>query len=263
MTRFEWPTLLWGERTISVLSDGLQRLDGGAMFGVVPRVLWEKKLPPDERNRIRLGMNCLLVDGPEGRTVVEVGSGGKDDAKFQDIYGLERDGGLPQRLIDRGAPAETVDRVVVYSVQDDFQHPIEPTDGMTFSLYGLTDFQVQGWNGTGWVTLGSVSGNNLVKRTVSFGAYTTDRIRILVTRSKDGGWSRITELEAWTSDATATTPTINYALASQGGAPTSIGRIGPRSRGNVSIPARLVPTGTFRSASPRSGRGSARSSTSS
>ena len=113
MTRFEWPTLLWGERTITVLSDGLQRLDGGAMFGVVPRVLWEKKLAPDDRNRIRLGMNCLLVDGPGGRTLIEVGSGDKDDAKFQDIYGLERDGGLPRRLADRGAPPETVDRVVL------------------------------------------------------------------------------------------------------------------------------------------------------
>jgi glyoxylase-like metal-dependent hydrolase (beta-lactamase superfamily II) len=113
VTRFEWPTLLWGERTITVLSDGLQRLDGGAMFGVVPRVLWEKKLPPDDRNRIRLGMNCLLIEGPEGRTIVEVGSGDKDDAKFQDIYGLERDGGLPRRLSDRAAPPETVDRVVL------------------------------------------------------------------------------------------------------------------------------------------------------
>ena len=113
MTRFDWPTLLWGERTVTVLSDGLQHLDGGAMFGVVPRVLWEKKLPADDRNRIRLGMNCLLVDGPEGRTVIEVGSGGKDDARFQDIYGLERDGGLPKRLADRGASPETVDRVVL------------------------------------------------------------------------------------------------------------------------------------------------------
>ena len=111
--RFSWPPLSWGERTITVLSDGLQRLDGGAMFGVVPRVLWEKKLPPDDRNRIRLGMNCLLVEGPEGRTVVEVGSGGKDDEKFRDIYGIERDGGLPQRLVEHGAPPVSVDRVVL------------------------------------------------------------------------------------------------------------------------------------------------------
>ena len=108
-----WPPLAWGERTVTVLSDGLQRLDGGAMFGVVPRALWEKKLPPDERNRIRLGMNCLLVEGPEGRTVVETGSGGKDDAKFRDIYGIERHGGLPARLVEAGAAPETIDRVVV------------------------------------------------------------------------------------------------------------------------------------------------------
>lgn len=113
MTVRAWPPLHWGERTVTVLSDGLQRLDGGAMFGVVPRVLWEKKLPADEQNRIRLGMNCLLVEGSEGRTVIETGAGGKDDAKFRDIYGIERDGGLPARLAEAGVPPETIDRVVV------------------------------------------------------------------------------------------------------------------------------------------------------
>lgn len=113
MTQLSWPPLAWGERTVTVLSDGLQHLDGGAMFGIVPRVLWEKKLPPDARNRIRLGMNCLLIEGPEGRTLVETGSGDKDDAKFADIYGLERDGGLPARLAAAGAPPETISRVVL------------------------------------------------------------------------------------------------------------------------------------------------------
>lgn len=111
MTRFSWPPIRWGDNTVMVLSDGLQRLDGGAMFGVVPRVLWERRLPADDRNRIRLGMNSLLIDGPDGRTVVETGSGGKDDAKFQSIYGLERDGGLVARLEAAGAPPETIDRV--------------------------------------------------------------------------------------------------------------------------------------------------------
>lgn len=113
MTRFAWPPLAWGERTVTVVSDGLQRLDGGAMFGVVPRVLWEKKLPPDDRNRIRLGMNCLLIEGPEGRTIVETGAGGKDDARFQDIYGLEREGGLTARLEGLGVDPGTIDRVVL------------------------------------------------------------------------------------------------------------------------------------------------------
>jgi hypothetical protein len=91
---------------------------------------------------------------------------------------------------------KTIDHVVVYTVQDNYASPVEPTDTMTFSLYGITAFTVQGWNGSAWVNLGSVSGNNLVKRTVNFSAYTTDRIRIRVTASL-AGYSRITEVEAW------------------------------------------------------------------
>ena len=54
---------------------------------------------------------------------------------------------------------------------------------MTFSLYGIIDFTVQGWNGSAWVTLATVTGNNLVKRTVTFTAFTTDRIRVNVTNA--------------------------------------------------------------------------------
>src|SRR5439155_1047495 len=92
--------------------------------------------------------------------------------------------------------SKTIDHVVVYTVQDNWQSPVEPTDTMTFTLWGLTDFTVQGWNGSAWVTLGTVSGNNLVKRTVYFTAYTTDRIRINVTNALNA-YSRITEVEAW------------------------------------------------------------------
>ena len=74
--------------------------------------------------------------------------------------------------------------------------PVEPTDAQTFSLYGVTDFSVQAWNGSAWVTLGAVAGNNLVKRTVNFAAYATDRIRINITNALASS-SRITEVEAW------------------------------------------------------------------
>ena len=89
-----------------------------------------------------------------------------------------------------------VDRVVVYTLQDNFASPVEPTDGLTFTQYGVRDFTVQGWNGSAWVTLATVSGNNLVKRTVTFAAATVDRIRINVTSALDR-YSRITEIEAW------------------------------------------------------------------
>ena len=92
--------------------------------------------------------------------------------------------------------SKTIDRVVVYTVQDNYSSPIEPTDTLTFTAYGVTDFTVQGWNGSAWVVLGTVTGNNLVKRTVSFAAFTTDRILVNITNAL-ASYSRITEIEAW------------------------------------------------------------------
>ena len=70
----------------------------------------------------------------------------------------------------------------MYSVQDTYSAPIEPTDTMTFTNYGVVDFSIQGWDGGSWVTLATITGNNLVKRTVNIAAYTTDRLRINVNR---------------------------------------------------------------------------------
>ncbi len=78
-----------GALTIHALQAGGQRLDGGAMFGVVPKPLWEKRIPADERNRIALGMRCLLVEHPDGLVLIDTGVGNKEDAKFLGIYGVE------------------------------------------------------------------------------------------------------------------------------------------------------------------------------
>jgi PKD repeat protein len=110
---------------------------------------------------------------------------------------------------------KTIDHVVVYSLQDDLLHPLEPTATMTFTRYGIKAFDVQGWNGASWVTLGSVTGNNLVKRTVTFAPFRTDRIRVVVKGVADNTYSRIAEIEAWTA---AGTPAVaNYALSLNGG----------------------------------------------
>lgn len=74
------------------LEGGRQRLDGGAMFGVVPKPLWERRIPADERNRIPLAMRCLLIEHPEGLVLIDSGAGNKEDAKFRDIYGLDNAG---------------------------------------------------------------------------------------------------------------------------------------------------------------------------
>jgi glyoxylase-like metal-dependent hydrolase (beta-lactamase superfamily II) len=74
------------------LEGGLLRLDGGAMFGVVPRTLWKTRIEPDEQNRIPMAMRCVLVEHDDGLVLIDTALGNKEDAKFLDIYGVENQG---------------------------------------------------------------------------------------------------------------------------------------------------------------------------
>jgi glyoxylase-like metal-dependent hydrolase (beta-lactamase superfamily II) len=91
-----------GDFRIHTLEAGRQMLDGGAMFGVVPKPLWSKRIPADERNRIPLAMRCLLVETPSELVLIDNGVGNKESAKFKDIYGIENAStlGLPTQLED-------------------------------------------------------------------------------------------------------------------------------------------------------------------
>ncbi len=102
-----------GEFEVWLLNAGRFKLDGGAMFGVVPRVLWEKRTKPDERNRIWLGMNCLLVRTPDETVLIETGFGDKHTGKEQEIYGIEPPGGLVESLSDAGVAVDEIDKVVL------------------------------------------------------------------------------------------------------------------------------------------------------
>jgi methylmalonyl-CoA epimerase len=104
-------TIQVGDIEIVILSDGLFRLDGGAMFGVVPKTFWEKKSPPDDRNRIQMSMNPLLVRG--ARTmIIDAGCGDKMTAKQAEIYAFDRDFNLQHSLAAAGAPPESIDIVL-------------------------------------------------------------------------------------------------------------------------------------------------------
>lgn len=81
-----------GRFTCHALDGGAQRLDGGAMFGVVPKPLWQRRVTPDDRNRIPLALRCLLVEHPEGLVLVDTALGNKEDPKFMDIYGVDNAG---------------------------------------------------------------------------------------------------------------------------------------------------------------------------
>ena len=101
-----------GDIELYMLSDGTFALDGGAMFGVVPKPMWEKKFTPDARNRIRLGMNCPLIRTAGKWILVETGAGDKLDPKLADIYGIDGAPRLPDQLAARGLRPEDIDIVI-------------------------------------------------------------------------------------------------------------------------------------------------------
>jgi len=87
---------------VHAIQAGGQRLDGGAMFGVVPKTLWERRIAPDERNRIQLGMRCLLIEHETGLILIDTGAGNKENDKFYDIYGIENRGTPGPTLLEDG-----------------------------------------------------------------------------------------------------------------------------------------------------------------
>ena len=100
-----------GELELISLSDGVLRLDGGSMFGSVPKTLWEKRAPADARNRIAMAMRPLVVRG--ARTMlIDAGLGDKEDAKFLDSFGVDRARSLDRTMAEAGISPEEIDIVL-------------------------------------------------------------------------------------------------------------------------------------------------------
>lgn len=101
-----------GKFSIHSCMDGLFRLDGGAMFGIVPKVLWERTDPPDDKNRILLALRSLLIKTGEANVLVDTGVGNKGDQKFRDIYMIDRNPPLDGTLAACGLKPQDVDIVI-------------------------------------------------------------------------------------------------------------------------------------------------------
>ena len=104
---------------------------------------------------------------------------------------------------------KVIDEINVFTVQDTLSAPLEPTQEMTFTRYGITDFEVQCWNGSDWVTVGSAAGNNRVWRRFTFPSITTSKLRVLIHDSANHRDTRITEVEAY-GYATSSTNAGDY-----------------------------------------------------
>ncbi len=102
-----------GDYRVEIVQDTEFRLDGGAMFGVVPRKLWAKESPPDDDNRIRMNMNCVFIDAGSEKILIETGIGEKWTAKQTSMYGIDRVRPLSETLKMRtGVGADEITIVV-------------------------------------------------------------------------------------------------------------------------------------------------------
>jgi glyoxylase-like metal-dependent hydrolase (beta-lactamase superfamily II) len=95
------------------LSDGTFYLDGGAMFGVVPKTFWNKLNPADERNRIHLGLHPLLIRHPEKNILIDTGIGDKFNDKFRSIYRVDKSQTIEESLKANGLKPEDIDMVII------------------------------------------------------------------------------------------------------------------------------------------------------
>ncbi len=98
----------FGDFDLFLIEDGPFRLDGGAMFGVVPKVMWERMDPPDEKNRILLHANCLLVKTGSEVVLIDNGLGNKWDEKQAKIFAVEQPRWLLENLKKIGVEPEDV-----------------------------------------------------------------------------------------------------------------------------------------------------------
>ncbi|MSO49599.1 MAG: MBL fold metallo-hydrolase [Acidobacteria bacterium] len=101
-----------GDCELISLSDGTFRLDGGAMFGVVPKTMWQKRTTADEKNRIPLGLRPLLVRTPQQTVLIDSGIGDKMPPKLADIYAIDRTRHLDHSLGDAGLTADDITVVI-------------------------------------------------------------------------------------------------------------------------------------------------------
>jgi glyoxylase-like metal-dependent hydrolase (beta-lactamase superfamily II) len=101
-----------GSATLTLVSDGVLRMDGGTMFGVVPKVIWSRSRPADRKNRVEMGLNCLLIRFDGKNVLVDTGVGTKHRQKMKTIFAMHA-GKLVSNLALQGLAPEAIDLVVL------------------------------------------------------------------------------------------------------------------------------------------------------
>ena len=105
-------TVRLGTTLIDIVSDGTFLLDGGSLFGQVPKAMWELQMRPDRKNRVRLGLNCLLIRTPTQNILIDTGAGSKRADRLKEDYGLNGNK-LIKQLRKLGLTARDINTVVL------------------------------------------------------------------------------------------------------------------------------------------------------
>lgn len=135
----------FGRFEIHSVSDGFFRLDGGAMFGVVPRVIWERTNPPDDKNRILLGLNPFLIITEQRKILVDTGIGNKDDAKFCSLYAVDRKPTIEESLAKLNISVNDINIVVSTHLHWDHAggNTTKGTDGKIRATFPNATYMIQ------------------------------------------------------------------------------------------------------------------------
>ena len=118
-----------GQLELRLVPDTPVFMDGGAMFGLVPKTMWIKHKIPDDRNRVPVAANCLLVQGPQGTSLVEGGIGDKYSDRQRDIFGIDDMGRLRRGLQVAQVGPEDVDHVFLTHLHFDHCGAVTMYDG--------------------------------------------------------------------------------------------------------------------------------------
>ncbi len=102
-----------GDLKITLLTDGIFRLDGGAMFGVIPKTIWEKRTACDTKNRITLGLISVLIQSPKENIIIEAGAGDTFDEKLREIYCLEHKNHMLKCLEQTGLTTGDINKIIL------------------------------------------------------------------------------------------------------------------------------------------------------
>ena len=138
-----------GRYQVHALVDAFFGLDGGAMFGIIPRPLWEREQPPDDRNRIRLACRCLLLRDDQRLLLLDTGIGDKWSARELGIYAIDRPAGLPALLKEMGIATDEITDVIQTHLHFDHAGGLTrlddalATDGQPVPTYAAATLHVQ------------------------------------------------------------------------------------------------------------------------